>query len=86
MPIFTHRVVTDSGTVLEKESDAVDMESLRRELEEKGYFILNIRPSVSGGGAAKGWDITKLPLFKKRGIKTRDLIIFNQELLALINA
>jgi type IV pilus assembly protein PilC len=86
MPSFTYRVITDSGAVLEKESDAVDMESLHRELEEKGCFVLNIRPSVYGESAAKGWGITKLPLFKKREIKTRDLIIFNQELLALIKA
>lgn len=106
MPTFNYRVVTDSGAVLEKKTDAVDMESLRRELEGKGYFILNIGSSVSsasgGGGAAsvrqahdkglplnvsiRGWNIANLPLLKKRGIKTRDLIIFNQELLALIKA
>ncbi|MBI3398333.1 MAG: hypothetical protein HY026_03755 [Deltaproteobacteria bacterium] len=66
-------MISESGAVLEKETDAADMESLRRELEEKGHFILNIRPSVSstsgGVGAAKGWGIASLPLFRRRRIK-----------------
>lgn len=70
MPIFNYKVISESGAVLEKETDAADMESLRRELEEKDYFILNIRPSASGGGGAvKSLGIASLPLFRRRRIK-----------------
>jgi len=57
MPLFNYRIVTDKGAVLEKEADAAEEKSLRRELEEKGYFVLKIQPSASsasgGGGAVK---------------------------------
>lgn len=103
MPLFNYRIVTDKGAVLEKEADAAEEKSLRRELEEKGYFVLKIQPSASsasgGGGAVKGLGSTyrsfgeilssaksKDLFHRKRAIKGRDLIVFNQELLALIKA
>lgn len=87
MPVFNYRVVTDSGAVLEKETNAENMGSLRHELESKGYFVLKIQPSASSAiDAAKARDILNLSFINKRGIKARDLIIFNQELLALIKA
>lgn len=87
MPNFSYKVVNENGAALEKETIAEDMETLRRELEAKGYFVLNIRPSAySVSGAATGIGIITLSLFKKKGIKGRDLIIFNQEFLALIKA
>ena len=88
MPNFNYRVVTEKGAVLENETQADSMESLRHELESKGYFILKIQPSVSGKGAAIGLNAVLNPslFIKKRGIKSRDLIVFNQELVALIKA
>ena len=103
MPLFNYRIVTDKGAVLEKEADAAEEKSLRRELEEKGYFVLKIQPSASsasgGGGAVKDLgdayrsfgeilsSAKSKDLFhRKRAIKGRDLIVFNQELLALIKA
>lgn len=102
MPIFSYRVITDKGTVLESEANAEEMTALRHELEGKGYFVLKIQPSASGGqpafsGAAvigqniPFWNILSniwpgalVP--SRRTIKARDLIIFNQELLALVKA
>ena len=82
MPLFKYRVITESGAALEDEVYADGIDLLRSELEGKGYFILKIRQA----DAAKGFDIARLPVFKGMGIKGSDLIVFNQELLALIKA
>lgn len=102
MPIFSYRVITDKGTVLESEANVEEMTALRHELEGKGYFVLKIQPSASGGQSAFSgaavigqnipfgnilsniWPGALVP--SRRTIKARDLIIFNQELLALVKA
>lgn len=87
MPFFTYKVVAENGAALENEASAEDMESLRHQLESKGYFVLKIQPSASSAaGAVKNRVVFNLSFINKRGIKAGDLIIFNQELLALIKA
>ena len=76
---FRCRLGTESGEVVEEVYVADSESKLRQELESKGLYIL----SLSRRGAL-GWPGLGLP--KRHRIKTRDFLVFNQELATLLRA
>jgi type IV pilus assembly protein PilC len=77
---FQCRLGTAHGEVIEGVYIADDEARLRRDLEDKGLFVLAIRPK--GGLALPG-----LPtLRRKRRIPSSDFLLFNQELATLLKA
>ena len=76
---FSCRLGTESGQVIEEVRVAESESELRQELQDKGLYIL----SLTRRGAL-GW-----PGFspqKRRRLKTRDFLVFNQELATLLRA
>ncbi len=76
---FRCRLGTESGEVLEKMYASESEAKLRQELEAKGLYVL----SLSRQGALH-WQGLALP--KRRRIKTREFLVFNQELATLLKA
>ncbi len=76
---FRCRLGTDTGEIVEGVYTADTEAKLRRDLEDKGLYVLSIRRrGVSG-----------LPAFalpRRRRVASRDFIVFNQELAALLRA
>ena len=80
MPRFSCRIGTRTGSILTQEVDEESPEAARRSLEARGYFVF----AVEGAAEARG----RRPLFTLgRGrVTLQALLVFNQELLALIKA
>ncbi len=76
---FRCRLGTETGEVLEEVHVAESASKLRQELEGKGFYIL----SLTRRGFLRG---TGLTLRSRRRIKTREFLVFNQELAALLRA
>ncbi len=76
---FRCRLGTDTGEILEGVYVADNEAKLRQDLEEKGLYVLSLRQR-----GTLGWQGLTLP--KRQRIATRDFIIFNQELAALLRA
>jgi type IV pilus assembly protein PilC len=77
---FQCRLGTAHGEIIEGVYIAEDEARLRRDLEDKGLFVLAIRPK--GGLALPG-----LPSFqRKRKVPANDFLLFNQELATLLKA
>lgn len=80
MPSYICRIGTPSGEIKEQEFIGIDAESVRKQLEDKGFVVFSIK--------------TKNPLMnylsvlslKRRRVKMSDFITFNQEFAALVNA
>ena len=72
MPFFTYKAIREDGTSVINEAMAGNAEELRRELEDRGYLVLNLekkRATLKGGrGSAK------------------EFLLFNQEFATLIKA
>lgn len=79
MPKYTVSLGTDDGKVLERECDSSDEKSLRESLSREGYYIFSIQKGTSILASLKSQ-------FTAKGISTKELISFNQELLALTKA
>ncbi len=78
MPEFACRVVGEDGRVVSRQVLASTAEECRKAFEEEGYLVLSV-----------GRDWTKLStktVRLGRKIKDKDLILFNQELIALLKA
>ncbi len=73
---YVCKVGTANGEVVEKTFTAADEGALRRDLEQQGYYLFHIRRGLAGGAAS----------LKRRRIPTPQLIIFGQELAALLKA
>jgi type IV pilus assembly protein PilC len=73
---FVCKLGTTAGEVVEKSFTAQDEASLRRDLQQQGYFVFSIRSSLSGMGSA----------FRRRKVPTAVLWVFCQELAALLKA
>lgn len=78
MALFTCKLGSADGRIIEKEFEAAGARMLRESLEEQGFFVFEVR---------------KKPfqfLFEKGGARARinakDLLTFNQELLVLLKA
>ncbi|HTU03891.1 MAG TPA: type II secretion system F family protein [Candidatus Sulfotelmatobacter sp.] len=69
-----------SGSVQTVEVEGEDPAAARRSLEAKGYFVFEQERR------AEAWRLPRLALSKRDRISQRALLIFNQELLALVKA
>lgn len=78
---YVCRLGTPEGRVVEQRHDAVDENSLRRELEHRGFHVFEIR--------RRGLDLGRLlPGLPGRGkrVAPRRFLVFNQELAALLRS
>ena len=76
---FTCRVATAGGEISESVFVADNEARLRRELEERGLFVLAVRRR-----GALGW--SGVSLSRRRKIPSRMFLVFNQELATLLKA
>lgn len=78
MAQFTFRAATNTGVVQTLAVDGESVEAARRSLEAQGYLVLD-----AGAAERAAW---RLPQLRPSRIGPRPLLIFNQELLALVRA
>ena len=76
---FRCRLASPNGEIVEGIYVAENEARLRHEMEEKGLYILSLQPKNAIAGVAIG-----LP--QRRGINTREFLVFNQELATLLKA
>jgi type IV pilus assembly protein PilC len=76
---FRCRLASPTGQITEEVLAAESESRLRRELEERGLYVLSLRPRRAVAGLALG-----LP--SRSAVPTRDFLIFNQELATLLKA
>ena len=80
MSRFTCRVGTSTGSLITQEVDEESPEAARRSLEAKGYFVFAVE------GSAEAQVRRRLLSLGGSRVKPQSLLVFNQELLALIKA
>lgn len=78
MPMYIIKLGAPDGKILTREYEAEEAADLRRELEEQGYHIFDLRKRPVRGFLRRG--------FGRGKVKRRDLLLFNQEMLVLIRA
>ena len=76
---FRCRLASPNGEVVEGIYIAESEARLRHELEEKGLFVLSLQPRHAIAGIS-------LQLPHRKGIATREFLVFNQELATLLKA
>ena len=76
---FSCRLGTESGEVIEQVYVAENESTLRQELEAKGLYILSL--SRRGSLGRRGFSLPK-----RRRLKTREFLVFNQEMATLLKA
>jgi type IV pilus assembly protein PilC len=76
---FRCRVATASGQITEGTYVAESEARLRRELEDKGLYVLSVRGGIRLGGF-------RLAIGRRRRVGTNEFLIFNQELATLLKA
>jgi type IV pilus assembly protein PilC len=76
---FRCRLASPNGEIVEGVYVAETEARLRHELEEKGLFVLSLQPK----GAIAGYSL-RLP--QRKGVNTREFLVFNQELATLLKA
>jgi type IV pilus assembly protein PilC len=76
---FRCRLASPNGEIVEGIYAAETEARLRHDLEEKGLYVLSLRPKGAIGGLS-------LHLPQRRGINTREFLVFNQELATLLKA
>ena len=76
---FRCRLASPNGEIVEGVYVAETEARLRHELEEKGLFVLSLQPKNVIAGVA-------LHLPQRRGVKTQEFLVFNQELATLLRA
>ena len=76
---FRCRLASPSGEITEGVYVAENETRLRHELEDKGLFVLSLQRKGAVGGLS-------LSLPQRRGINTREFLVFNQELATLLKA
>src|SRR5437773_4180230 len=76
---FRCRLASPNGEIVEGVYVADNESRLRHELEEKGLYVLSLQPrnAIAGIGV-------RLP--QRRGVNTREFLVFNQELATLLRA
>jgi type IV pilus assembly protein PilC len=77
---FTCRIATPAGRVLAQDREAESADRLRHQLEAEGYYVFQVRPRSS----ALPFTFS-LPTTWRR-VRKKDLLILNQEFLALLRA
>jgi type IV pilus assembly protein PilC len=78
---FRCRLASPNGEIVEGVYAAENEARLRHDLEEKGLYVLALRPK----GAIGGWGLA-LHLPQRHAINTREFLVFNQELATLLRA
>src|SRR5438477_9907774 len=76
---FRCRLASPNGEIVEGVYVAETEARLRHELEEKGLYVLSLQPKHAIAGFS-------LQLPQRRGINTREFLVFNQELATLLKA
>src|SRR5919198_3017597 len=76
---FRCRLASPNGEIVEGIYVAENESRLRHDLEEKGLYVLSLQPKGAIGGLS-------LRLPHRRGINTREFLVFNQELATLLKA
>src|SRR5436305_6657955 len=76
---FRCRLASPNGEIVEGLYVADNEARLRHELEEKGLYVLSLQPKNAIAGVA-----IRLP--QRRGVNTREFLVFNQELATLLRA
>src|SRR5437762_4732073 len=76
---FRCRLASPNGEITEGVYVADNEARLRHELEEKGLFVLSLQRKGAVGGLS-------LSLPQRRGVNTREFLVFNQELATLLKA
>jgi type IV pilus assembly protein PilC len=76
---FRCRLASPNGEIVEGVYIAENEARLRHEMEEKGLYILSLQPKNAIAGVVIG-----LP--QRRGVNTREFLVFNQELATLLKA
>ena len=76
---FRCRLASPNGEITEGVYAAETETRLRHDFEEKGFFVLSLRPKSAVAGLA-----VQLP--SRRTISTREFLVFNQELATLLRA
>lgn len=78
MAIYTCKLGSSDGKIVEKEFEAASGETLRQSLEEQGYFVFELKKKPLQFLWEKG--------IARRKVDNKELLTFNQELLVLIKA
>lgn len=78
MALYTCKLGSSDGKVLVKELEATSRESLLQSLEEKGYFVFEVKKKPLQFLLDKG--------IARKKVSNKELLTFNQELLVLIKA
>ncbi len=78
---FDCRVGTPEGQVLERVYEGEDLISVKGELEKEGLFVFEVRPRGFLAGLSR-WFGGRT----KRKLPIRELLVFNQELVALLRS
>jgi type IV pilus assembly protein PilC len=76
---FRCRLASPNGEIVEGVYIADTEARLRHELEDKGLFVLSLQPKNAIAGVS-------LHLPQRKGIPTREFLVFNQELATLLKA
>ena len=76
---FRCRLASPNGQIVEGVYAADSEARLRHELEEKGLFVLSLQPKHAIAGIS-------LQLPQRKGVATREFLVFNQELATLLKA
>jgi type IV pilus assembly protein PilC len=76
---FRCRLASPNGEIVEGVYIADNEARLRHELEEKGLFVLSLQPKHAIAGVS-------LQLPQRKGVNTREFLVFNQELATLLKA
>src|SRR5262249_1320430 len=76
---FRCRLASPNGEIVEGVYAAESESRLRHELEEKGLYVLSLQPKHAIAGVS-------LHLPQRKGIATREFLVFNQELATLLKA
>ena len=76
---FRCRLASPNGEITEGVFIADNEARLRHEFEEKGLYVLSMRPRGAIGGLS-----IRLP--QRKGVPTREFLVFNQELATLLKA
>jgi len=77
MPTFIFRVGTPDGDIVEREVQALNLDSAREEVRRQGLHVFRVRRS--------GFSLEWIPR-SRRVVSNDRFLLFNQELLALIRA
>jgi type IV pilus assembly protein PilC len=78
MAFYTCKLGSADGRIIEKEFESANRDVLRKNLEEQGFYVFEVRKKPLQILGAKG--------LARRKLDNKELLTFNQELLVLIKA